>query len=292
MDNGDDRRVIELKKRKTKGGGEDFMKQQTQMVTVGIIVIVVLFLLRQAVVIVPAGHVGVQELFGKVSDEALTANIHLINPLKKVQPMSIRTKEINEPASVPSKEGLTVNLDISLLYSLVPGEASKVYRTIGMDFERVVVVPQLRSVVRGVTAGFEAKALYTSAREQIAEEMYRQLAPNLETRGIKVEALLLRSVGLPQILSTAIEKKLEAEQQAEQMKFVLQREQQEAERKKVEAFGIAEFQKIISMGLTSNLLRWKGIEATLKLSESSNSKVVVIGSGDQGLPIILGGDKD
>ena len=151
------------------------------------------------------------------------------------------------------------------------------------------MIPQLRSVVRGVTASYEAKALYTTERENISTEMFNQLQPILAERGVNVEKVLLRSVTLPDILATAIQKKLEAEQQSEQMKFVLNKEEQEAERKRVEAKGIADFQRIVTSGLTTDFLRWKGIEATAKLADSQNSKIVVIGGGKDGLPIILGG---
>src|SRR3989338_5255881 len=146
-----------------------------------------------------------------------------------------------------------------------------------------------REMPKNLTAGYEAKALYTSEREAIANEMFSHLeAPPLE-RGVTVEKVLLRSATLPPILATAIEKKLESEQQSEQMKFVQNKETQEADRKRIEAQGIADFQKIVTTGLTDLFLRWKGIEATSKLADSQNSKVVVIGSGKDGLPIILGG---
>jgi regulator of protease activity HflC (stomatin/prohibitin superfamily) len=203
--------------------------------------------------------------------------------------MTIRTQELTEEASVPSKEGLSVHLDVTLLFSLDPQKAAQVYKTIGPDYLRVVVVPQLRSAVRGVTASYEAKALYTSERETISNEMFSHLQQPLLERGMVVEKVLLRSATLPPILATAIEKKLEAEQQSEQMKFVLNKETQEADRKRIEAQGIADFQKIVTTGLTDSFLRWKGIEATSKLADSQNSKLVVIGSGKDGLPIILGG---
>ncbi len=238
---------------------------------------------------IPAGHVGLKDFFGNVSDTTLPAGIHLVNPLLKIHKMSIRTQEVTEEANVPSKEGLSVHLAVSLLFSLDPQKAAQVYKTIGPNYMQVVVVPQLRSVIRGVTASYEAKALYTSEREAIANEMFSHLQPPLLERGMTVEKVLLRSATLPSILATAIEKKLEAEQQAEQMKFVLNKEQQEADRKRIEAQGIADFQRIVTTGLNDLFLRWKGIEATSKLADSQNSKVVVIGSGKDGLPIILGG---
>ena len=249
-----------------------------------------LFLVPQAVTVIPAGHVGLKDFFGNVSDRTLSSGFHLINPLLKIHKMTIRTQELTEEANVPSKEGLSVHLDISLLFSLNPEKAARVYKTIGPDYVRVVVIPQLRSIVRGVTAGYEAKALYTSEREAISTEMFSHLEPLLLERGVNVEKVLLRSATLPAILATAIEKKLEAEQQSEQMKFVLNKETQEADRKRIEAQGIADFQKIVTAGLNDAFLRWKGIEATAKLADSQNSKVVVIGSGKDGLPIILGGN--
>lgn len=250
-------------------------------------VVVVLVLLFKSVVIVPAGHIGVLELFGNVRKDSLDAGIHLINPLLRAHIMSIQTKQITEDTSVPSKEGLVVNLDLSALISLDPRNAPDVYKTVGADYINIIVVPQLRSVVRGVTAGYEAKALYTAEREVLATQMFEQLKPMLESRGIRLERVLLRAVKLPDILSVAIEKKLEAEQQAEQMKFVLQRESQEAERKRIEAKGISDYNLEVTKGLTDNILKLRGIEATRELAKSENAKVVVVG-GKDGLPIILG----
>lgn len=252
---------------------------------VGFILIIILF---KSIAVVPAGHVGVKDLFGNVSDDQLKAGIHIVNPLVRVIPMSIQTQELTEKASVPSKEGLVVDLEASLLYSLNPDMAPQVYKKIGANYRAVVVIPQLRSVIRGITAEYEAKALYTSEREVLASKMINNLKPLLSQRGISVENVLLRSIKLPDIVATAIEKKLEAEQQSEQMKFILARETQEAERKRVEAKGIADFQGIVSKGLSEGLLKWRGIEATKELAASDNSKVVVIGSGKEGLPLILG----
>jgi len=254
------------------------------------IALVIAFLALKSFVVIPAGYAGVQSLFGKVSSDALPSGFHMVNPLLTIEKMSVRTQELSEEAVVPSQEGLSVNLDVTLLYSLIPERASEVFRTIGTDYVQVVIEPQFRSVIRGVTAGYDAKALYTSEREVIANEMMKHLEPQLTPRGIRVEKILLRSMTLPPILSQAIEKKLEAEQQAEQMKFVLDRERQEAERKRVEAEGIADFQKKVAEGLTDSYLKWKGIEATEKLAGGTNSKVVIIGAGKSGLPVILGSE--
>jgi prohibitin 1 len=272
---------------------QDFIKQlkgkgKGPLIGIGIFLLVLIFI--KSIVVIPAGHVGIKDFFGNVADDTLSAGMHLVNPLLTIHKMSIRTQEVTEEANVPSKEGLSVSLDVSLLFSLNPNKAAHVYKTLGPRYISIVVAPQLRSIIRGATASYEAKALYTAAREEISNSMLEQLTPLLEKRGMTVEKVLMRSVTLPKILSTAIEVKLEAEQQAEQMKFVLNKELQEAERKRVEAKGIADFQRIVTSGLTPNFLRWKGIEATAKLADSKNAKVVVIGSGKDGLPIILGGN--
>ncbi|MDO8494396.1 MAG: prohibitin family protein, partial [Deltaproteobacteria bacterium] len=283
MTNGE---IYEMKRK-----GKEFMNQQGRPFVYGIGIFIFILFLMKATVTIPAGFVGVKDFFGKMYDNPLPAGFHIVNPLLRIHKMDVRTQEMSEETNVPSREGLNVKLDVTLLYSIDPNKAPEVLRTVGADYRRVVVIPQLRSVVRGATASYDAKALYTSEREVIAIDMNKQLLPLLETRGIRVEKVLLRSVTLPDILATAIEKKLEAEQQSEQMKFVLEKEQQEAQRKTIEAKGIADFQRIVAAGLTPNYLKWKGIETTGILAKSENAKVVVIGSGSDGLPLILGGDK-
>lgn len=269
--------------------GKELLSSQGKPFLYAIAGFFVFLILLKATVSIPAGFVGVKDLFGKIYDKTLTAGIHIVNPLLSIHKVDTRTQEMSEATQVPSKEGLNVGLDVTLLYSVNPAQASFVYKTIGPDYRNKVVLPQFRSVVRGVTAAYEAKSLYTSERETITNEMLRQLEPLLAERNIRVEKVLLRSVTLPSILAQAIEKKLEAEQQSEQMKFVLNKEAQEAERKRVEAKGIADFQQIVSAGLTPSFLKWKGIEATSTLAKSENAKVIVIGSGKEGLPLILGG---
>jgi regulator of protease activity HflC (stomatin/prohibitin superfamily) len=250
--------------------------------------VVLLVALGSALVVIPAGHVGVYDLFGKVADQSMAAGIHLVNPLATVHKISVRTQELKETVDVPSREGLAVNIDVSLLFNLEPSKAAQVFRSIGPQYIQVAVVPQFRSVVRDVTSGYDAKALYTAERELLTQNIQKTLFPLHQERGVRGERILLRKITLPQKLSAAIESKLEAEQQAEQMKYVLDKEKQEAERKRIEAQGIADYQTIINQGLNENLLKWKGIEATRELAKSQNAKVVVIGAGKEGLPIILG----
>jgi regulator of protease activity HflC (stomatin/prohibitin superfamily) len=199
-----------------------------------------------------------------------------------------RTQEIKEVMNVPSKEGLSIELEISILVHLSFENANKIYKSVGENYVEKILVPQFRSVVRGVTASYDARALYTAEREVLAKQIETGLAKLVEPRGITIEAAPLRQIILPAGLTASIEEKLKAEQESQRMQFILQRETQEAERKRIEAKGIADFQDIVSKGISDQLLKWKGIEATEKLANSSNSKVVIIGSGREGLPIILG----
>lgn len=253
-----------------------------------IVAIVAAVVLLRSLVVVPAGHVGLRDLFGTIGDTPMPAGLHLVNPLATIHKLSIRTQEAKEVLDVPSQEGLVVKIDVSLLFSLDAAHAPDVYKTVGPGYVDIVVTPLFRSTVRGVTSGYEAKALYTSARDTIASQIKSILSPRLQERGIRAENLLLRSITLPTVLAAAIERKLEAEQQAEQMRFVLEKERQEADRKRIEAQGIADYQTIVNKGLNDLILRWKGIEATKELAASPNTKVVVVGAGKDGLPLILG----
>jgi regulator of protease activity HflC (stomatin/prohibitin superfamily) len=242
------------------------------------------------IVVIPAGHVGVTDLFGSVGRQPLHAGINFVFPMTRVHRMSVRTQELKENAEVPSKEGLTMSLETSLLYRLLPEKAPDVYRTIGPAYETIVVEPQIRSALREVTATYEAKVLYSAERDRLAREVAAQFQALTKDRGIVTESVLLRKVGLPEVVAAAIQEKLRREQESEQMKFVLQKESQEAERKRIEAQGIADFQRTVSGGLTPMLLEWKGIEATERLAASANAKVVVVGNPKNGLPLILGGE--
>ena len=237
---------------------------------------------------VPAGHVGVKDFFGLVSSDVLSPGIRLVAPFTRVVKMSVQTLEVKELTDVPSKEGLLLNLETSLLFQLDPAKAAEIYKTVGSDYIGIIVEPQFRSAIREITASYEAKALYSAEREKIAGEIFELFRRIAGARGIQVQQVLLRKIGLPPVVANAIQEKLRREQEAEQMKFVLQKEQQEAERKRIEAQGIADFQKIVAQGISSQLLEWKGIEATEKLAASSNTKIVVIGNSKTGLPIILG----
>ena len=255
-----------------------------------IAIVLIVLLIGNPITVIPAGHVGVKDLFGRVSSDVLSPGVRIVLPFTRVVKMSIKTREVKETAEVPSKEGLIMDLEGSLLYRLDPEKADDIYRTIGKDYEEIAVQPQIRSAIREITASYEAKVLYSAERERISKETLELFRKTAGGRGIIAEAVLLRKIGLPDVVANAIQEKLRREQESEQMKFVLQKELQEAERKRIEAQGIADFQRIVAAGISPALLEWKGIEATEKLAQSPNSKIVVIGSGKNGLPIILGGD--
>ena len=249
--------------------------------------ILLLILLWSSVTSVPTGHVGVLTLFGRVTGDVLPEGIHMVNPLKNVNKLSVQTQSMKESASVPSNEGLIMSLDTSLLFRLDAAKAAHVFQTIGRDYIVRVVEPNLRSAIRSVTSSNSANALYTGAREEVALKIQDELLKVLGQRGIIVESVLLRDVQLPQMLKNSIEAKQQAEQDALRMNFVLQKERQEAERKRIEAQGIADFQRTVAQGISAQLLQWKGIEATERLATSPNAKVVLIGNSRTGLPLIL-----
>ncbi len=233
------------------GGGSSLLR----LIGLGIAAFLVVILLFSSVTRVGTGRVGVLTLFGKVqTGGTLGEGIHLINPLKTNNELSIQTQTLKESASVPSSEGLMMSLDTSLIYHLNPDHAADVFQKIGSDYENVVVEPTLRSAIREATASHTANALYTGEREMVAKQIYDQVSQQLNQRGLTVENVLLRDIQLPATLKSAIEA----------------------------------FQQIVAQGISAQLLEWKGIEATENLAKSANTKVVVIGNNKNGLPLILG----
>src|SRR3989338_606610 len=239
-----------------------------------------------AIRIVPAGYVGVVDFFGQVSPRALSSGINFVNPLAKVISLSIRTQEDKETMEVPSKEGLNVALDLSVLYKLDPAKAVEVYKTIGSGYKEVILIPQYRAAARGVTVSHEAKALYTSERELLTQGIDDSLKNLIANRGVIIERVLLRAITLPTVVSGAIEQKLKAEQDAEKMKFILQKEQLEAERKRVEAGGIRDAQTIINQSLTAQYLHYLWIN-TLNL----NPNVIYVAT-EANMPLFRSVDDD
>lgn len=240
-----------------------------------------------SVACVRTGHVGVVTMFGRVTGRTMAEGIHLVNPLARVHELDVKTQEIKERASVPSLEGLIMGLEASVLYHLERDRAAEVYQTIGLNYADVLLVPNFRSAIRAVTAAHTASTLYSDARETIARQIQSDLQAEVQPRGVVIETVLLRDLQLPDTLKHAIEAKQQAQQEAQRMEFVLQKEKQEAERKRVEAAGIKDFQDIVTQGISDKLLEWKGIEATIELARSPNAKVVVVGNSKTGLPLIF-----
>jgi prohibitin 1 len=279
--------VIWFQSRKKVRTEHNVQFQASANIAGGTAVLFLLIAIAQIFTVVPAGSVGVVDFFGTVSENTLKAGINVVNPMARIVKFSVKTQEIKEEMDVPSKEGLTVQLEISALFHLNPEKAAETYKTVGENYVEVLVEPQFRSVTRGVTAGYEAKALYTSEREMLGQLLLAELEKLVEPRGITIESTPLRRIGLPPGLTAAIEEKLRAEQESQRMQFVLTKEKQEAERKRIEAQGVSDFQNIVARGISEPLLRWKGIEATEKLASSQNTKVIIIGAGKDGLPLIL-----
>ncbi len=259
-----------------------------------IIVILGLWLFFASIVIVDAGETGVYSLFGKVKDEELSSGFHLVIPLAKVTKMSIRTEEYTMSATkgegkkigadaitALTKEGLSVDLDMTVLYHLNEGDASDVYKEVGLGYEGKIIRPEIRSAIREIIAQYEAKDIYSEKREEAAQMINDKLKKNLGPRGIVLEQVLLRNVKLPANLANAIQEKLQAEQEAEKYDFILTKEAKEKERKIIEAEGQEESQRIINQSLTNNYLYYLYI-SELKDREGT---IYVPTSASTGMPL-------
>ena len=271
------------------------MRREVVALMALIIIAVFVGLLAISFVTVDAGHVGVHDLWGSVDDTEMQPGLHLKNPFAKVVQMSVKTQEYTmtftqgegavqgkDVISALTKEGLTVDLDITILYKLSPNLASDIYQTVGVNYVDVIVRPQIRTIIREVVAKYEAKQLYSEDRQAVALEIAEDLEPELVTRGIILERVLLRHIQLPSQLTDSIEQKLVAEQDAERMQFVLRKETQEAERKIIEAQGIKNSTMIVQEGLK----RSPEYLTYLWLQKLENhDSVVYIMEGDTGLPI-------
>jgi len=236
---------------------------------------------------VPPAHVGIAITFGHVASGTLPSGLHIINPMSSIVTMNLKTQLVYSENIVPTQEGLNVELDVSLLYHIEPTKVHDIFLQLGEAYEETLIMPELQSAVRGLTSEVSAKALYTSGRTEIHDKLHKELSEKLTARGIILEDVLLKGIKLPKQLTDAIELKAQAEQESARMEFVLSKERQEADRKKVEAAGISAFQKIVSEGISAQLLQWKGIEATEKLANSKNSKIVMMGNTKDSLPVLL-----
>lgn len=232
-----------------------------------VVILILLWLFFASIVIIDAGETGVYSLFGKVKDEELRSGFHLVIPLAKVTKMSIRTEEYtmsivstegkrtgNDSIAALTKEGLSVDLDITALYRLEENKASDVYREVGLTYDEKIIRPSIRMVIRDVIAGYEAKDIYSEKRGEAAAKISDELKAKLEPRGIVLEDLLLRNVTLPAGLAQAIQEKLQAEQESQKYEFILQKESKEKERKIIEAEGQRDAQQIINQSLSTNYL--------------------------------------
>ncbi|MGY6562447.1 MAG: prohibitin family protein [Luteibaculaceae bacterium] len=245
----------------------------------------VLALLFSSCAIVRQGDVGVKQRLGKIDEKTLGAGPKVFNPfITRIIRVPERTTNIEVKLDLPSKEGLNVGAEISILYRVEKSFATNIIGTIGADFEQVVILPVFRAAAADVSAKYMAKDMHSGNRFEIEQKIRDKMDNNLSGRGFVIEAVLLKSIRLPQGLSRAIEDKLEAEQEAERMQFVLQKERQEAERREIEAEGIKTANQIIAEGLTPAIIQFKAIEAYRELSRSNNAKII-IGNGNN--PLLL-----
>lgn len=245
------------------------------------------------------GFIGVKVLFGKVQTDVLTSGLHIINPLVEVKEMDIKTQNYtmsgvhdesggntDDVIRVLTADGLEVLIDLTVLYKLMPDEAPRLLNETGSDYNQKVIRPVTRTSIRDNAVYYDAVALYSNKRDEFQTRIFNSIEQNFKERGIILEQLLVRNITLPTSVKASIEEKIRAEQDAQKMQFVLQKERQEADRKRVEAQGIADYQRIISSGLTDKQLQYETIKANLELAKSQNSKVIIMGKNT---PLIIDG---
>jgi prohibitin 1 len=242
---------------------------------------------------VDSGHRGVvfRSLGGGTSKEVLGEGMTVMPVWNSVIPYDVRVHEMKEQLNVLSSNGLAIVVDASVRFRPKVEELYALQTEIGPDYDQKVVAPVVRSEARKVFGRYQPEEIYSSKREEIERQIYDEVLRALEGKHVIVEAVLVRDVNLPEAIRTAIADKLAEEQRAQKMRFTLDRERQEAQRKQIEAEGIAKYQNIVRQGLTPEYLQYKGIEATERLAQSQNAKVVIVGSPKSGLPLIFQGDK-
>jgi regulator of protease activity HflC (stomatin/prohibitin superfamily) len=266
-------------------------------VPVVILVVVVIFLIAfgsRMTKTIDAGHGGVlfRTFAGGVElDKTYSEGFHIIAPWNHMITYEVRQNEIGESMNVLSSNGLEIKVDVSTWYHANFKDLPLLHAEIGQDYVRRIVIPSIRSATRTVIGKYTPEELYSSDRKHIQEQIFDETVEILKDKYVVTDRVLIRSIVLPPSIKNAIEKKLEQEQQSLEYEFKLEKETKEADRRRIEAEGKAAANRIISNSLTDKILREKGIEATLKLANSPNSKIVVIGNSDDGMPIILGGDK-
>jgi regulator of protease activity HflC (stomatin/prohibitin superfamily) len=270
-------------------------------IRVGAIVLVLAGISSSCFVQIDAGFVGVKVLFGKVQQDVLESGLHFINPLVDVKKMDTKTQNYtmsgvhdegdvsgDDAIRILTADGLEVTIDLTVLFKLTPADAPKILNETGIDYNTKIVRPITRTAIRDNAVYYEAVALYSTKRDEFQNRIFNTIEKSFRNRGIILEQMLIRNITLPTSVKASIESKINAEQDAQKMQFVLQKEKQEAERKRVEAQGIADYQRIISSGLTDKQLQYETIKANLELAKSPNSKVIIMGKGNT--PVILGGN--
>jgi regulator of protease activity HflC (stomatin/prohibitin superfamily) len=256
------------------------------------IVLIVIGVLTAGVRQIDTGHVGVQKLFGEVKEDILYEGLNLVNPLIEVYPMTTKTQNYTMSSTVDegqvkaadaitvlSQDGLEVNIDLTILYKVIGTEAPKIVRTIGLDYEAKVIRPTTRTRIREVAVYYNATDLYSAKREEFENKIKAKIEKDFAERGLILEQMLIRKIDLPKSVKESIERKITAVQEAQRMEYVLQKEQQEAERKRVEARGVADAQKIINEGLSPKLLKFEEIKMQKEIANSPNSKIIIMGDG-------------
>ncbi|MNR96968.1 SPFH domain / Band 7 family protein [compost metagenome] len=247
---------------------------------------------------IDAGKVGVKSLYGNVQPDILESGLHLINPLLEVTDYDIQTQnytmsaihgegsqEGDDAIRVLSNDGLEVVIDLTVLYRVSPQDAPKIFKQIGVDYSDKIVRPVTRTRIRDNAVYYDAVALYSTKRNEFQQRIFKSIETDFKNRGLILEQLLIRNINLPTSVKKTIESKINAEQEAQKMTFVVQKEKQEAERKRVEAQGIADYQRIISTGLSDKQLQYEQIKAQKELAASPNTKIIFMGKGNA--PIIL-----
>lgn len=250
------------------------------------------------------GQVGVQTLFGQVQSRVLQPGLSVVNPLVDVTRFDTRTQNYTMSAvrtegqqagddaiRVLSADGLEVIIDLTVLYHVLPAQAPRILATIGEDYQDKIVRAISRTRIRDNAVYYDAVALYSTRREEFQARILAAIEKDFTANGLHLDQLLIRNIQLPQSVKASIESKISAEQDAQKMQFVLQKEKQEAERKRVEAQGIADYQRIVNTELSDKLLQYETIKANQAIATSPNTKVIIMGSGRGAVPQLLVGEK-
>ncbi|MCK4661588.1 MAG: prohibitin family protein [Bacteroidales bacterium] len=270
------------------------MKKSSTYIIIGSIIFLIIILSSNKMFykLVPGERAVIFRQFttGLDKDNIFMPGFHLIAPWNDLLVYNVKEQQSEETMDVLSKNGLSVNIDVSVRFNPIYDKIGSLHEIFGVNYINTLVVPEVRSSVRQVAGRYTPEEIYSTKRDEVEKTIIYETAIILKENNIDMKALLIRSINLPKDIKQAIENKLTREQEALSMEYVKDKERAEAERKIIEANGISKYNKIVNASLTERILKQKGIDATLKLSESPNAKVVVIGSGKDGMPLILGGN--